>query len=67
MRDAIPVNQNRRRLWKTLDEGLENFGFSPVCDLFPIEMNGSQGINSERVAERTIHPVAVAVWGRSTF
>lgn len=40
MRDAIPANEPLRRGWQLLDDGLTDFGFGPIYDLFPVETNG---------------------------
>ncbi len=39
MRDAIPANDALRKVWRALDEGLRDFGFGAVYDLFPIQTN----------------------------
>ena len=39
MRDALPANDALRTIWRMLDEGLRDFGFGSVYDLFPIQTN----------------------------
>ena len=39
MRDAISANDALRTVWRTLDEGLRDFGFGSIFDLFPIQKN----------------------------